>query len=293
MNQTLEARESPMKVEVTRTASKSPCRVISITSGKGGVGKSNCALNLGAALAEAGRAVLILDADLSLANIDILVGLTPSGTIADVLSGEKRLEQILVDGPLGITIIPATSGVSRLTELSTDQRLTLLAEIERVASRFDYLIIDTPAGIASDVMFFNSAAREIICVVTPEPTSMTDSYAMLKLLSARCGERRVGIIMNQCSTEREGERAFERLDRSVQRYLPLSITRLGNVPRDDSVLEAVRAQVAVLERYPTCPASIAWRSISRTIDDQFINQRIKGGMELFFGQLLSEERYGG
>ena len=282
-----------MKVEVTRTSSKAPCRVISVTSGKGGVGKSNCALNIGAALAESGRAVLLLDADLSLANLDILIGITPNGTIADVLSGEKKIEEILIDGPLGITIIPATSGVSKLTDLSTDQRLTLLAEIERVASRFDYLIIDTPAGIASDVLFFNAAAREVICVVTPEPTSMTDSYAMLKLLGARCGERRVGVIMNQCSSEREGERAFDRLERSVQRYLPLSITRLGIVPRDESVQEAVRAQVAVFERYPTCPASIAWRNISRTMDDQFINQRVKGGMELFFGQLLSEERYGG
>lgn len=285
-----------MKVEVTRSNTKappkSPCRVISITSGKGGVGKSNCALNLGAALADSGRSVLILDADLSLANLDILVGLTPHGTIADVLSGEKTLEQILIDGPMGITIVPATSGVSQLTDLTTDQRLNLLASIERVASRFDYLLIDTPAGIAADVLFFNAAAREVICVVTPEPTSLTDSYAMLKLLSAKSGDRRVGVIINQSSSDREAERAFERLNRAVQRYLPMSITRIGTVPRDDSVLEAVRAQVAVLERYPTCPASIAWRSIARSLDDQFINQRVKGGMELFFGQLLSEERYG-
>jgi len=266
--------------------------VISFTSGKGGVGKSNCALNLGAALSDSGRSVLILDADLSLANLDILAGVTPHGTIADVLSGDKSLEEILIAGPLGVSIIPSTSGVSQLTELTTDQRLTLLSAVERVASRFDYLIIDTPAGIAADVLFFNSAAREIICVVTPEPTSLTDSYAMLKLLSARSGDRRVGILLNQCTSEREGERAFSRLSNAVQRYLPMTVSNIGIVPRDDSVLDAVRAQVAVIERYPTCPASIAWRLIARKLDDQFINQRVKGGMELFFGQLLSEERYG-
>ena len=149
-------------------------RVISFTSGKGGVGKTHTVVNTAVTLAAQGFSVLILDADLGLANVDVLAGVTPKGTLHDVLKGRCALDDILVEGPGGIVIIPAASGVEEIQALGNAEKMVLMSEVERIAHHYDFLLIDTPAGIGSDVMYFNSAAGEVVCVITGEPTSLTD-----------------------------------------------------------------------------------------------------------------------
>lgn len=272
-------------------------RVISFTSGKGGVGKTHSVVNTAIALAREGKSVLILDADLGLANIDVMLGIEPRATIYDVIRGERTLEEVIVEGPEGISIIPAASGVESICSLTTAQRMLLMSAIERVAYRFDYLLIDTGAGIGADVMYFNCASREIVCVVTPEPTSLTDAYAMIKVLSTRYGEKSVSILVNNVrSTTKpvavEAEMVFRRLSAAVERFLHIELKYLGFVPADSSALEAIRSQKALLEVYPSSPAGLAFASLARKIDAEFQDFRLKGGMQFFFQQLLEMSSHG-
>ncbi|HEU4683499.1 MAG TPA: MinD/ParA family protein, partial [Nitrospira sp.] len=189
-------------------AERSPVQVISVTSGKGGVGKTNVVANLGLALAREGKRVVVLDADLGLGNLDVLLGLLPQRTIEQVLNGTSRLTDILLEGPDGIKILPAGSGLPQLTSLSDAQILLLQDEIERLARSYDVLLIDTAAGITSNATFFASAAHEIIVVVSPEPTSLTDAYALVKVLSRRHRERRFKVLVNMVKHQREASQVF-------------------------------------------------------------------------------------
>ena len=171
-------------------------RVISISSGKGGVGKSNISVNLAIALSRAGRKTLIWDADLGLANIDILLGLTPEYNFQHVLDGKKKLSEIMLEAPGGIYILPAGSGLEELTHLSLDQKVVLGKGLEALARNFDYILFDTGAGISSNVLYFNLVADDMILVVVPEPTSITDSYAMIKVMSQKHDRRDFKILLN-------------------------------------------------------------------------------------------------
>jgi len=271
--------------------SKAVTRVLSFTSGKGGVGKTNCVVNVAIALARMGRSVAVLDADLGLANINVLLGLKPTYTIHDVLSGAHLLEEIILDGPEGIAIIPAASGIQAACDLSTEQRLTLMQSLENFAYDFDYLLIDTQAGIGSEVMFFNSASSEIVCVINNEPTSLTDAYALIKILSREYGERDFSILANNVDGRRAGEAAFGRLCRVVDRFLQVDLKYLGCIPADASVNAAIMEQRAVLQSYPSSPAALALDALARRLDDNFHERRIKGGMQFFFKQLLDVNAY--
>ncbi len=272
-------------------------RVMSFTSGKGGVGKTCSVVNCAIALAREGKSVLILDADLGLANVDVMLGLEPHSTIYDVIRGEKRLEEVIVPGPEGISIIPATSGVQAICSLDAEQRIHLMEEIERVAHQYDYLLIDTSAGIGTDVMYFNCASREIVCVVTPEPTSLTDAYAMIKILSTQYGEKSVSVLVNNVragtvTAENEAARVFNRLSKAVERFLHIELKYLGFVPSDVSVVEAIRSQRALMDLYPSSPSGLAYASLARKIDSEFRDLRVKGGMQFFFQQLLEMSSHG-
>ena len=174
-----------------------PVRVLSVTSGKGGVGKTNVVTNLAISLARERQKVLIWDADLGLANIDVLLGLKPAYNIQDLLEGTRTLPEILVEGPLGIRVMPASSGVQELAHLGEGQKVRLLSELDEFDDDLDFLLIDTGAGISANVMYFNLAAQEIIVVVTPEPTSITDAYALIKVMSTRYNQKRFKILPNQ------------------------------------------------------------------------------------------------
>lgn len=267
-------------------------RVISFTSGKGGVGKTSSVVNLGIALAREGRSVLLLDADLGLANLDVMLGLKPRWTLLDVLEGRRSLQEILLTGPEGMMVIPAASGVESICTLSGAQRLQLLEAVEEIASDFDYLLIDTQAGIGSEVMYFNTAAGEIVCIINGEPTSLTDAYAMIKLLSRNYGERSISILVNNVEDERRAKEAFARLSGSVDRFLHIELKYLGFVPTDVSAREAIRAQAPVSQMFPSSPAALGYARVARALDERFLERRVKGGLQFFFKQLLEVSEYG-
>lgn len=274
----------------TQSRRNGATRVLSFTSGKGGVGKTNIVINTAITLARMGRRVLILDADLGLANIDVLLGIVAEATIHDVLEGRAHLREITVPGPDGISIIPAASGVEKISDLSTPARLLLMQQVEEVAQEYDYLLIDTRAGISPDVMYFNSAASEVICVISDEPTSLADAYAVIKVLAQNYGERQVSIIANNVANAECGSRAFARLTRAVERFLQadggVQLSYLGVIPSDSALREAVMAQTPLVVRSPSSPAALSFGRLGERIDEGFFTYRVKGGMQFFFERLL-------
>lgn len=267
-------------------------RVISITSGKGGVGKTNCVINLALALARLGRSCMILDADLGLANINVLLGLQPQATLLDVLAGRRHLRDILLNGPEGVMVVPAGSGASTLNGLSGEQKMLLMSQIEEVAENFDYLLLDTQAGIGSEVMYFNSAAAEIVCTINGEPTSLTDAYALIKVLSSEYGEKNISVISNNVPDDAAGQAAFTRLSKAVERFLHVNLEYLGCVPCDSAMRAAVAEQRALLQLFPSSAAARAFARIAQRIDADFYRYRVKGGMQFFFRQLMEASAYG-
>ena len=262
-------------------------RVISFTSGKGGVGKTQTIVNTAIALARLGKTVLLLDADLGLANVNVLLGIQPKYTLHDVFCGRKSLREIIINGPGGISIIPGASGVESICNLDGQQKMALLHGIEGVAHSYDYLLIDTRAGISSDVMYFNSASEEIVCVINNEPTSLTDAYAVIKVLSTNYGERHISVIANNVLDDQDGLNAFQRLSKSVNRFLQVELKFLGSIPKDGAVTQAVRNQQPVLEMFPCSPASRALGRLGSKLDEEFLAHRVKGGMQFFFEQILA------
>ena len=291
-DQTVVGSEEYNRYQMYSDSSKGLTRVISVTSGKGGVGKSTTVVNLAIALAEAGKRVLVLDADLGLANIHVLLGLKPLYTLQHVFAGQKSIQDIVLDGPAGIQIIPAASGVQEILELSAEQQLILMESIEAIAHQFDYLLIDTQAGISEEVMYFNSASSEVLCVINGEPTSLTDAYALIKVLSQRYAEKEVSILVNNVADVRVAQRTFERLAQAVQRFLHVDLHYKGFIPTDSSVNEAVLEQRAVRALYPSSAAARSFSKLADNLDRDFFGCRIKGGMQFFFKQLIEVQAHG-
>jgi flagellar biosynthesis protein FlhG len=267
-------------------------RVISFTSGKGGVGKTHTVVNVAIGLARLGKSVLILDADLGLANVDIMLGLKPKATLEDFLKNRKTLEQIVLTGPEGISLLPAASGAPMMCNLDTFQRVTLMQAIEELACRYDYLLIDTQAGIGPDVIHFNSASSEVVCIINAEPTSLTDAYAMIKILNRDYGERSISVIVNNVTDEGEARRAFNRLQGAVQRYLSMDLRNIGWVPTNKLAREAINQQTSLLQIFPSCDAARALEALAAKIDKDFIDFRVKGGMQFFFQRILGLQEKG-
>jgi flagellar biosynthesis protein FlhG len=266
-------------------------RVISFTSGKGGVGKTHTVVNTAISLAAQGHSVLVLDADMGLANVDVLLGIRPKGTLHEVLKGECSLDDILIEAPGGISIIPAASGIEEIHSLDSSEKLLLLSEVERIAHRYDFLLIDTPAGIGSDVMYFNTAAAEIVCVITGEPTSLTDSYALIKVLSSEYGERKFSIVVNDVASESEAKTAFNSLTRAVGKFLQVETRFICWIPSDDQVRQCVMDRRPLALAFPSSPAARAILETSKSLVNNAQRNRVKGGMQFFFRQLL-ELSYG-
>lgn len=264
-------------------------KVISFTSGKGGVGKTSIACSMGLALTQLGNKVLLLDADMSLANVDIVLGLTPKGTIRHVIDGDASLTEIMLSTAEGLDVIPASSGFAPLASLNAAQKLVLKHAVEEIAPNYDYILIDTAAGIGSDVLFFNSASHEIICIVNGEPTSLTDAYALIKVLSKQFGEQNIGVLVNNVSDSAEAERTFNRLQAAVERFLQGSIKYLGFVPTDAQVREAVLGRTAFQTAYPSSQAALAVAKAAKTLDGNFYEPRAKGGIQFLFDKLLEAE----
>lgn len=254
-------------------------RVISVTSGKGGVGKSNVVVNLGIALSRMGLRVLIIDADLGLANIDILLGITPNYNMNHVLAGEKGLADIITTGPGGVRLLPAGSGEQKYTSLGPAERLRLLDELDRLEEEFDLLIIDTDAGISENVTYFNMAAQDIIVVATPEPASINDCGALVKLMATRHAERHFKVLVNMAHDDRDAREVFSRLMTLTSAVAEVQLEYLGYVLRDDRLPEAVKRQCAVSELFPESVSSLCFDSIARKIAESTAETRPKGNVQ--------------
>ncbi len=265
-----------------------PVQVIAVTSGKGGVGKTNVVANLAYSLCRLKRRVLILDADVGLANLDVLLGLIPKYTIQHMLRGERTLEEIIIEGPGGMKILPASSGVQELTELTSQQRMALLSQFESLNESTDVLLIDTAAGISSNVMFFNTMAHEIVVVASPEPTSITDAYAIIKVLSTRYAEKYFHLLVNFVRSESEGLEVYRQLSTVTERFLNLSIRYLGFVPIDVHIQKAVKQQRAVSELFPDCLASRSFLALAEKIANLSVSSTPRGNLNLFWQSLMEK-----
>ena len=274
--------------ELQKDKSGDPVQVVAVTSGKGGVGKTNVVANLAFSLCRLNRRVLILDADMGLANLDVLLGLVPKYTIQHILLGERALNEIMIEGPGGMRILPASSGIQELTELTCQQRMALLSQLESLNNSTDVLLIDTPAGISSNVMFFNTMANEIVVVVSPEPTSITDAYAMIKVLGTRYAEKYFHLLVNFAQTESEGLEVYRHLSMVTERFLNLSIRYLGFIPLDNHVQEAVKRQKPVTELFPNCSASKSFLTLAETIMHLPTSSMPRGNLSLLWQSLMRE-----
>ena len=241
--------------------------VISITSGKGGVGKTLTTVNLALSARRLGLKVLVLDGDMGLANVDVVLGLQARYNINDVLEGRIGINSIILDGPLGIKIIPSGSGISQLAQLGFVQRVALLEQLEQLDEDFDLLIIDTSAGIADTVLHLNSVAEKTVVVTTPEPHAMTDAYAMIKVLSDNQRQPNISLLVNMTKSESEGHQVYQRLAGVADRFIGKNIDYLGSVPFDPQIQKAIIQRQAANEFTTHTNAGQAWNKIAHAVFD--------------------------
>lgn len=263
-----------------------PIQVLAVTGGKGGVGKSNVSVNTAVALAEQGKRVVLLDADLGLANIDVLLGVSSGRNIGDVLAGDAELRDILVPGPGGIRIIPASSGTQRMANLGEQEHAGIIGAFSELGDDMDVLIVDTAAGISRTVTSFVRAAQETLMVVTDEPTSVTDAYALIKVLNRDCKMDRFRVLANMVRTPNEGQALFNKLSKVTDRFLDVTLQYVGSVPMDESVRKAVQRQKAVIEAYPRSKAAIAYRSLAQKVATWPLPTTPRGNLEFFVERLV-------
>ncbi|MDR2819649.1 MAG: MinD/ParA family protein [Desulfovibrio sp.] len=261
----------------------------SITSGKGGVGKTNISVNLAISLARLGKRVVLLDADLGLANVDVLLGLTPKKNLFDLLHGAS-LHDILFPTPYGFSILPASSGVSDMLALSTGQKFELLESVSELEDDLDYLITDTGAGIGDNVRYFNLAAQERLLILTPEPTSLTDAYALVKVLKQTHNVEHFKVCVNMTPNEKEAKDIFTRLHNACDHFLSgISLDLAGIIPRDTDVRKAVIEQLPFCVGTPDSGAAKAVSQLARTITEWEVPEHLDGNIKFFWRKLLFRE----
>ncbi len=265
-----------------------PVQVIAVTSGKGGVGKTNVSANLAVALSSMGQQVLILDADMGLANVDVLLGLNTRATLADVIKGERRLEEVIVEGPAGVRVIPAASGVQAMAELSQAEHVGLIGAFGELSFHPDVLIIDTAAGIASGMTTYARASHETIVVVCDEPASITDAYATIKVLNRDHGLYRFRILANMVGSAQEGMELFHKLVRVSDRFLDVTLDYMGAVPYDDYLRKSIQRQRPVVDCYPRSKAAMAFRKIGTRIRQWPQPEAPRGCIEFFVERLFRQ-----
>jgi len=266
--------------------SKKPVQVIAVTSGKGGVGKTNVSVNLSLAMVAAGQDVLLLDADLGLANVDLLLGLRAEYNLSHVISGERTLEEVIVKGPEGLNIIPAASGMQMMAELNSAQHAGVIRSFSDLSLPVDVLVIDTAAGISDGVVSFVKASNEVIVVVCNEPTSLTDAYALIKVMSDDHGVQKFHILANSVRDPQEGAKLFKKLTRVTDYYLDVTLNFMGAVPYDEYLVKAVKKQQAVMQSYPQSPSSTAFRKLAKTALGWQLPQSASGHLEFFVERLI-------
>nr|WP_269802016.1 MinD/ParA family protein [Psychrosphaera ytuae] len=262
-------------------------KVVAVTGGKGGVGKTSVSLNTAIALAQSGQNVLVLDADLGLANCDVMLGLRVHKNLSHVLSGEAELDDILVEGPHGIKIVPATSGSIDMVELSPAQHAGLIRAFSEMKTPVDVFIVDTAAGISDMVLSFSRASHEVLVVVCDEPTSITDAYALIKVLNRDHGVSKFKVVANMVRTIKEGQDLFKKLTLVTDRFLEVNLELTAIIPFDDNLRKAVRRQRAIVDAFPRSPSAVAFKTLAAKINKWPAPSHASGNLEFFLEQLVN------
>ena len=254
-------------------------RILTITSGKGGVGKSNFVVNLGITLQKSGKKVLILDADIGMGNDDVLMGLLPRYSLLDLLEGIS-MEDIIQEGPYGLKLLPAGSGINSIDGLSEVQRQYIVEQLEKV-NGFDYILIDTGAGVDRTILAFLKSSHEVIIVVTPEPTSITDSYSLIKTAILNEVDVPLNIVVNKATNKNEGEITFNKLNSAVEKFLSCKIKYFGSILDDKKLVEGVKKQIPFTILHPKSDASRSIELITKRIDLKEDNKWYKQSKRVF------------
>lgn len=263
-----------------------PVRVVAVASGKGGVGKTTVSVNLALALQQSGQRTMLLDADLGLANVDVLLGLQPRFNLSHLLEGRCTLADTILQGPLGLQIVPAASGLARMSQLSPQEHAGLIRAFSELDTPLDTLVVDTAAGIAGDVITFAQAAQELIVVVCNEPSSITDAYALIKVLSRDAGVDRVHVLANMARSALEGRETYEKLARVAERFLEARLDYAGTIPHDEGLRRSIQRQRSVMEAYPSSPAATAFRQLARRVEAWTPPAGARGNLEFFVERLV-------
>lgn len=284
------AQDLHRQVEEELKARARTARVITVTSGKGGVGKTNFSLNLGIALQKLNKRTILIDADLGMANVDVVLGLVPRYTLYDVIKGEKEIDEIIVEGPDGLKIIPGGSGIQELANLDRERLQSIITQIYRLDGEADLIIIDTGAGLSQNVMSFVLAADEVILLTTPEPTAITDAYGLVKNLFRHRPDSKVYLVVNMAESDEEAEMVARKLEIVTQKFLQAQITCLGYILNDPHVARAVKMQVPFIISYPSARVSRRIKEVAaRLVDvpDYGEEKGLKGFLDrmlAFFGR---------
>jgi flagellar biosynthesis protein FlhG len=274
-------------MQLTAIQRPRPVQVIAVTGGKGGVGKTSVSVSLAAALGAAGRRVMLFDGDLGLANVDVFLGLSPKYTMAHVLAGERSLDEIVLDAPQGFKVVPGASGIASLANLGAAEHLALVQGFSALATQLDTLIVDTAAGIAHGVLQFSQAAQQVLIVVCDEPASMTDAYALIKILSRNHGVRHFRVLANMIRHRGAGETLFRNLERVTSRFLDVVLEFAGEVPEDPCVKRSIREQRTVLDSFPSSPAARAFKNLAAAVDKWPVPDAPRGNVEFFMERLVT------
>jgi flagellar biosynthesis protein FlhG len=263
-----------------------PVKVIAVTGGKGGVGKTTVSVNLAVSMAAQGRQVMLLDADLGLANVDVLLGLHTRFDLGHVIKGECRLEDAIVTGPHGLQIVPAASGIKRMANLTEAEHAGIIRAFSDLYHRVDILVVDTAAGLHNSVTAFSQAAHHVVVVVCDEPASITDAYALIKVLSREHGVQRFQILANQTRRSVEGVDLFQKISSVCDRFLNVGLEFAGCVPFDDYLRRAVQRQCAVVDAYPASISSVALKKFAVQADKWSVPQAARGHLEFFVERMV-------
>lgn len=266
-----------------------PVRVIAVSGGKGGIGKTNVSVNLSIALAKLGRRVVLMDADLGLANVDVLLGLETHKNLSDVLQGECSLMDIMVEGPEGVKIVPASSGVRSMVELSDAEHAGLIQAFSEIDDQLDVLVVDTAAGISSSVTSFVQAAQEVLVVVCDEPASITDAYALIKVLNRDYGIFKFNVVANMVHSHDEAQKMFRKLSAVADKFLNVALRYVGEIPYDEMLRKAVKKREPVIKAYPRSKSALAFRELAKQVDHWPLPKSPKGHLEFFVERLIQCE----
>ncbi len=278
---------TPQKAqEFARMNASKPVKVVAVTGGKGGVGKTTVSANLAVAMAAQGRDVMLVDADLGLANVDVVLGLHTRFHLGHVLRGECALEDTIVTGPHGLQVVPAASGIKGMANLSQAEHAGIIRAFSDLYHRVDVLIVDTAAGLHDSVVTFTQAAHHVLVVVCDEPASITDAYALIKVLSRDHGVRNFQILANQTRRTAEGPELFDKIQRVCDRFLNVTLEFAGSIPYDDYLRRAVQRQTAVVEAYPRSISAVALKNLANRTDKWSVPQGARGNLEFFVERMV-------